>query len=78
MPTYLGRPALVHPTAPDNTNPEPGYFESQSTVEFPDQLWGTYDEAEYPDQALLCPDAAMYPGEHYPGEGDPEGSGYEF
>ena len=78
VPTYLNHPALVHSNNPDNTNPDSGYFESQPIVEFPDDHWDSYDEAEYPDQALLCPDYSTYPGAYYPAEGGPDESRYEY
>ena len=35
-------------------------------VEFPDQGWNEVDAAEYPDQALLCPDDQESTEEWYP------------
>ena len=76
VPTYFNHPALMY--NPDNANPDPGYFESQPIIEFPEDQWDEYDEAEYPDQALLCPDDSIYPDAQYPDNGDLDGSGYEY
>ena len=72
VPAYFNYPALLY--NPDCDNPDPVYFESPPIIEFPDDEWGTHDEAEYPDQALLCPDN---PEAHYPDEDIPDGFGYD-
>ena len=76
MPTYLNQPALEYD--PDDNNPDPGYFESHPIIEFPESECGDYDEAEYPDQALLCPDDGSYPDAHNPDDNNTDGSGYEY
>ena len=77
--TYLNQSTQVHRVEPEIRNPDPGYYEySESPIEDPDQEWGYYDDAEYPDQALLCPDYPEYPGEHYPGDDSQQGTGFEY
>ena len=76
VPTYFNHPALEYD--PDDNDPDPGYFESQPIIEFPESEYGDHDEAEYPDQALLCPDYSTYPDAHNPDEDNLDGSGYEY
>ena len=57
---------------------EPGYYEYPGPlVEFPEQEYPETDAAEYPDQALLCPDDQEYTEGWYPVEGDLDGAGFE-
>ena len=72
--TYINHPALEHSSNPDDNNPDPGYFESEPIIEFPDD---EYDEAEYSEHALLCLDYT-YPDAHYPAGSEPDGSGYDY
>ena len=54
---YLNHAAALHQAE----HQDPGYYEfSEPLVEFPDQGWEQLDAAEYPDQALFCPDEQEY------------------
>ena len=74
------QPAFLNQAAapPQAEQQEPGYYEYPGPlVEFPDQEYPETDAAEYPDQALLCPDDQEYTEGWYPVEGDLDGAGFE-
>ena len=73
QPAYLTQAVA----APQAEHHEPGYYEFPGPLVQVPGVWEQLDAAEYPDQALFCPDEQEYSEEFYPGSCNLDESGFE-